>query len=104
MNGAGTRSEQRIVRSSHEDTMTTQNWNIDSAHSGVAFSIVHMLISRVRGRFASYSGSISLDAEDIARSSVNVSIDASSIEHRDWRRRARQAPALSGFLRCRKIP
>jgi polyisoprenoid-binding protein YceI len=59
--------------------MTTQNWNIDSAHSGVGFSIVHMLISRVRGRFASYSGTIELDEQDIARSSVNVSIDAASI-------------------------
>ena len=60
--------------------MTTNSWNIDAAHSGVHFSIRHMVISKVRGRFAKYAGSIDLDDADLARSTVQVTIDAASID------------------------
>jgi polyisoprenoid-binding protein YceI len=36
-------------------TMTTR-WNIDAAHSSIHFSIRHMVFSKVRGRFAAYTG------------------------------------------------
>ncbi len=55
-------------------------WNIDSSHSGVHFTVRHMVVSRVRGRFASYSGAITLDESDLAGSSVDVTIDATSID------------------------
>src|SRR5215510_3666743 len=58
--------------------MTTQ-WNIDAAHSGVTFTIRHMVFTKVRGRFLKYSGTIALD-DDLASSSVAVTIDASSID------------------------
>jgi polyisoprenoid-binding protein YceI len=60
--------------------MTTENWNIDLAHSGIGFSIRHMVVSKVRGRFGKFTGSIRLDDDDLARSSVEVTIDASSID------------------------
>src|SRR5258708_38686603 len=58
----------------------TKAWNIDLAHSGVNFSVRHMVISKVRGRFAKFSGKLALDEQDLTRSSVDVHIDASSIE------------------------
>jgi polyisoprenoid-binding protein YceI len=58
----------------------TTTWNIDATHSGINFSIRHMVFSKVRGRFATYTGAIQLEDDDLARSSVEVSIDASSID------------------------
>ncbi|AKU95015.1 hypothetical protein AKJ09_01679 [Labilithrix luteola] len=60
--------------------MGNNDWNIDTAHTAINFSVRHMVISKVRGRFAKYSGTIRLDDGDVTRSSVDVSIDASSID------------------------
>jgi polyisoprenoid-binding protein YceI len=59
--------------------MTTR-WNIDAAHSGVNFSVRHMVISKVRGRFGSYTGTLELDEGDLARSTVEAKIETSSID------------------------
>jgi polyisoprenoid-binding protein YceI len=56
------------------------SWNIDAAHSGITFSIRHMVFTKVRGRFAKYTGTIQLDDADLSRSSVEVDIDATSID------------------------
>jgi polyisoprenoid-binding protein YceI len=55
-------------------------WNIDLAHSGVNFSVRHMVISKVRGRFTKFGGSLQLDEGDLTRSVLDVHIDASSLE------------------------
>jgi polyisoprenoid-binding protein YceI len=60
--------------------MTTNNWNIDTVHSGINFSIRHMVVSKVRGRFAKFSGNLSVDEGDLARSAVEATIDVSSID------------------------
>jgi polyisoprenoid-binding protein YceI len=59
---------------------TTTTWNIDAAHSSINFTIRHMVFSKVRGRFATYSGKLDLDEGDLTRASVDVSIDAASID------------------------
>jgi polyisoprenoid-binding protein YceI len=60
--------------------MTTSTWNIDSSHSGVHFAVRHMVVSKVRGRFGKYSGTITIGDADMTRSSIEVSIDASSLD------------------------
>lgn len=60
--------------------MSTNPWNIDLAHSGVSFSVRHMVISKVRGRFAKFGGKLELDENDLANSKVDLTIDASSID------------------------
>jgi polyisoprenoid-binding protein YceI len=60
--------------------MNTNTWTLDTTHSGIAFSVRHMVVAKVRGRFASWSGTVELDEADIARSRVDVQIDASSID------------------------
>lgn len=57
----------------------TTTWNIDATHSTIGFSIRHMVFSKVRGRFLKYTGAIQLD-DDLARSWVEVTIDAASID------------------------
>jgi polyisoprenoid-binding protein YceI len=60
--------------------MTTNTWNIDASHSGINFSIRHMVVSKVRGRFAKYTGTVKLDDGDLTRSIVDATIDVSSID------------------------
>ena len=60
--------------------MTTNNWNIDTVHSGINFSVRHMVVSKVRGRFAKFSGELAIDDADLTRSSVDVAIDAASVD------------------------
>src|SRR5512147_645758 len=60
--------------------MTTNTWEIDTAHSAIHFWVRHMVISKVHGRFAKWSGAIELDEQDLTRSRVDVKIDAASID------------------------
>jgi polyisoprenoid-binding protein YceI len=59
--------------------MKTNTWNIDTSHSSIGFSVRHMVFAKVRGRFDSWNGALSIDDSDLAASSVEVEIDASSI-------------------------
>jgi polyisoprenoid-binding protein YceI len=54
-------------------------WDIDPVHSDVSFSVRHMMVSKVRGRFATFSGEI-VTGEDVTGSSVTATIDATSID------------------------
>lgn len=66
----------------------TTTWSLDPAHSEVGFAVKHMMISTVRGRFGSVRGTIRLDESDLAHSSVEVEIDAASIDTRQDQRDA----------------
>ncbi|HEY6003962.1 MAG TPA: YceI family protein [Anaeromyxobacter sp.] len=60
--------------------MATNRWDIDVGHSAIHFWVRHLVISKVHGRFAKWAGTIDLDAQDLTRSSVEVKIDAASID------------------------
>jgi polyisoprenoid-binding protein YceI len=60
--------------------MTTQAWKIDAQHSGVHFSVRHMVVSKVRGHFSKFEGEVAFDEAHPEQSTVNVTIDASSID------------------------
>jgi polyisoprenoid-binding protein YceI len=53
-------------------------WEIDPMHSEVSFVVRHLVVSKVRGRFDRFSGTI-VTNEDLAHSSVNVTIETNSI-------------------------
>ncbi len=61
-------------------------WKIDAAHSMVEFSVPHMMISKVRGRFDNFSGSVNLDQDNPENTTVDVEIDVSSINTRQGQR------------------
>jgi polyisoprenoid-binding protein YceI len=60
--------------------MATDRWEIDSSHSSLQFSVRHLVIARVRGSFARWSGTINVPNDDFSKATVNVTIDASSID------------------------
>lgn len=58
----------------------SSRWIPDPTHSEVDFSIVHMSLSNVHGRFGNVTGSILLDQSDISQSKVNIAIGVASID------------------------
>lgn len=54
-------------------------WTIDPVHSEVGFSVRHMMVSKVRGKFASFSGEIVTGVHPLESSAV-AQIDLSSID------------------------
>jgi polyisoprenoid-binding protein YceI len=60
----------------------TSTWQIDPAHSSAQFAVKHLAISTVRGAFTKVNGSVQLDDKDITKSSVEVTIDVSSVDTR----------------------
>ena len=68
--------------------MTAQNtiWNIDPAHSVAEFKVKHMMIANVKGYFSKITGVLTRDESNVVNSSVEVSIEAASIETRDAQR------------------
>jgi polyisoprenoid-binding protein YceI len=60
----------------------SSTWTIDPNHTRPSFAVSHLLISTVRGDFSRTKGTIQLDEDDITKSSVEVTIDATSIDTR----------------------
>lgn len=67
-------------------TTGTTTYAIDASHSQVGFSVKHMMFSTVRGNFRGFTGTIVVDNDNPANSSVNVSIDTSTIVTGDEKR------------------
>ena len=57
-------------------------WQIDPNHSAAQFAVRHLTISTVRGAFTKVSGTVQFDDGDISKSSVEVTIDAASVDTR----------------------
>jgi len=54
-------------------------WTIDGAHSAAGFSVKHLMVSTVRGELGAISGTVVYDAADLAKSSVEATIDVKGI-------------------------
>jgi len=77
-------------------------WTPDQAHSEVDFSVLHMSLSNVHGRFGNVTGAVNFDPSDIANSFANVTIDLSGI---DTGESARDAVLKSAsFFNVEKYP
>lgn len=78
------------------------NWQIDAAHSEVQFSVRHMMISKVRGSFQQFSGTVDLDEANPAQTRVDVQIQTGSINTREEQRDAHLKSA--DFLDSERYP
>lgn len=58
---------------------TPGTWTVDPAHSEVGFTVRHLGLSRVRGRFNTFSATIEV-AEDVTQSAVTATVDLSSVD------------------------
>lgn len=61
-------------------------WQIDPAHSRAGFSIRHMMISNVTGEFGKVIGTVNWDDTDVAKSTAEATIDATTINTREPKR------------------
>jgi len=68
--------------------MARTTWNIDPAHSTVSFIARHMVVTKVRGRFRAFQGTLAVDEADLTNSAIDVSIDATSIDTSEEKRDA----------------
>lgn len=57
-------------------------WSIDTAHTQTGFSVKHLVISTVKGEFGKTTGTVTLDDKDVSKSSVEATIDVSTINTR----------------------
>jgi polyisoprenoid-binding protein YceI len=62
------------------------SWQVDYAHSEIQFSVKHMMISTVRGQFEKFKVEVDFNEQDPTRSSVEVQIEAASINTKEARR------------------
>lgn len=58
----------------------TSTWVPDKAHSEVDFSVVHLSLSKVHGRFGNIGGSIVMNDSDISKSTVNITVDTTTVD------------------------
>ncbi|BDG02768.1 YceI family protein [Anaeromyxobacter oryzae] len=77
-------------------------WNLDPVHTQTTFGVRHLVISTVRGEFKKTSGVVMLDEQDPTKSSVEATIDATTINTREDKRDADlKSP---NFLDVQKYP
>lgn len=60
--------------------MATTTWNIDPTHSGIHFSVRHMVIAKVRGAFKDFTGTLTQQGDDPTTGTVQASIKTASID------------------------
>ncbi|HET9751391.1 MAG TPA: YceI family protein [Myxococcales bacterium] len=61
-------------------------YDIDASHSATSFAVKHLVVSTVRGQFDKTTGAIQYDEANPARSTVDATVDAASIDTRDPKR------------------
>jgi polyisoprenoid-binding protein YceI len=69
-----------------ESSTKTSTWTVDATHAEVGFSVRHLMISTVRGRFGAVTGTVTLDEATPTNSRVDVTIDVNSIDTRTEQR------------------
>jgi len=69
-----------LVCAASVSSAQTSTWVPDKAHSEVNFSVLHMSLSNVHGRFGGIGGAIQWNEADITKSSVSITIDATSVD------------------------
>ncbi len=62
------------------------SWQIDSSHSHINFTARHMMISKVRGSFESFSGTVNFDEANPVNTTVDIVVDLASVNTRDAQR------------------
>lgn len=64
-------------------TMAQSNWTIDASHSKVQFTVTHLMISEVTGKFKVYDGKVTSSKDDFTDSNIEFTADVNSIDTDD---------------------
>lgn len=60
--------------------MTKRTWQIDPTHTDIGFTVRHMMVAKVNGRFAKFDGRLVQSGDSYEGAEVEVTIDAGSID------------------------
>lgn len=82
--------------------MSITKWDLDLSHSSINFHVRHLMVSKVHGRFTSWTANLELDDEDLTKSRLDVTIDAASVDTKEDKRDAHLKSA--DFLDVEKFP
>jgi polyisoprenoid-binding protein YceI len=83
------------------NSLTPGTWNVDPTHSGLNFTVKHLMVSKVRGRFGAFTGTIVIDGDPL-KSSVKASAQVASI---DTNEKSRDEHLRTGdFFDAEKFP
>jgi polyisoprenoid-binding protein YceI len=82
-NAAGDRVRRTLSNSQDAPTRSSDEWLIDLERSTLRFSLRHVVIGEIRGQFRRWGGTITLDAQILARSSVRLWVDLASVDTDD---------------------
>jgi polyisoprenoid-binding protein YceI len=77
-------------------------WTIDTSHSQIQFTVRHMMISNVRGRFENFSGTVDLDENNPENSKIDIKIEIATLNTRDAQRDGHLRSA--DFFEAEKYP
>ena len=66
--------------------LAADSYKIEGSHTQSAFAVKHLMISTVRGEFGKTEGTVVLDPADLTKSSVQATIDATTVDTRDAKR------------------
>jgi polyisoprenoid-binding protein YceI len=67
-------------------TTSTTTWTLDPTHSSIEFSAKHLMITTVKGRFGEMEGKLTANEQLLGSSSVDVTLQAASIDTRTEQR------------------
>lgn len=82
--------------------LSTAPWQIDPAHTSAQFAVRHLMISTVRGEFSGIRGTVEYDPANPSKASLDVTIDATTVNSREPKRDADLKSA--SFLEVDKHP
>ena len=80
--------------------LTPGTWAIDPVHSSITFSVRHLMVGRVRGRFGDFSGAITVPENGTPSIAATIAVGSVNTGNPDPRR----APAGTRHLRRRRVP
>ncbi len=63
-----------------------EQWTLDKAHSSIGFSVRHLVVSKTRGHFSDFNGTVAFDGKDLAQGKVEFTIQTASIDTDDQKR------------------
>jgi polyisoprenoid-binding protein YceI len=66
--------------------MPTNKWTFDTVHSSLAFSVRHLMISKVKGHFDKWKGTMETDDANPVVSKIFIRIEAASVNTQDQQR------------------
>ena len=77
-----------LVATGFPSLARASTWQIDPAHTSAQFAVRHLMVSTVRGTLGKVAGTVNLDEADPTKSSIEASIDATTIDTREPKRDA----------------